>query len=301
MSYLRAKDYIVQIQDANLQQIISNDPNVQAEAERLAQEEMISYLVQKYDVKSEFTDTSPFSMSLVYKAKQRFEINFPAYAPATTYHINDLVINQSIGYVCTGTTTGAFDNTKWTVIGNQYDLYYASLPKPEFDNRNFYSIGDQVFWKDKTYTCAIATPVLDHSTAIQYGTYSNLPAQNVFPDDPVNGVTYWGTGTAYTVTAGTLPTDTTKFTKGDNRCQQLLAYMVDVVLYHLHTRISPRNIPPLRFKRYDGSPDNPGNGGAIGWLKMAAQGEVTVNLPRLQPIQGSRIRYGGNVKLNNSY
>lgn len=300
MSYLRARDYILQIQDANLQQIISSNPEVQAEAERVAQAEVISYLVQKYDTTQEFTDTNPFLMSLAYPAKARIEINFPAYVPATNYVTNDLVINAGIGYVCTGATTGTFAPAKWTAIGTQYDLFYAKLPKAEFDCTKYYKVGDQVFWKDNTYTCKIATPVLDHGTILQYGSYSALPSQNVFPDDPLVGVTYWGAPTAYVVTAGTLPTNAA-WTKGDNRSQQLLLYMIDIILYQLHTRISPRNIPPLRFKRYDGSPDNPGNGGAIGWLKMAARGEVTASLPILQPRQGSRIRYGGNVKNINSY
>jgi hypothetical protein len=36
-------------------------------------------------------------------------------------------------------------------------------------------------------------------------------------------------------------------------------------------------------------------------LKAVGKGDVTANLPLLKPAQGSRIRYGGNVKNINSY
>jgi hypothetical protein len=82
--------------------------------------------------------------------------------------------------------------------------------------------------------------------------------------------------------------------KGDNRNQQMVNYLIDIILYHLHSRIAPRNIPELRVKRYDD---------AIAWLKQCAKGEfITGGLPLLQPRQGMRIRHGGSLqKQNNNY
>ena len=79
---------------------------------------------------------------------------------------------------------------------------------------------------------------------------------------------------------------------GDNRNQQLVNYFIDIALYHVHSRISPRNIPDLRVKRYDD---------AIKWLKMAGRGDITAELPLIQPKQGARVRYGGQVKNINTY
>jgi hypothetical protein len=45
-------------------------------------------------------------------------------------------------------------------------------------------------------------------------------------------------------------------------------------------------------KRYDD---------AKAWLKAAGRGDITANLPIIQPTTGARIRYGGNVKNINSY
>ena len=50
----------------------------------------------------------------------------------------------------------------------------------------------------------------------------------------------------------------------------LVMYMVDITLYHLHSNISPENVPELRFTRYEA---------AINWLKAVAKGDISPNLP----------------------
>lgn len=82
------------------------------------------------------------------------------------------------------------------------------------------------------------------------------------------------------------------WTLGDNRSQQLVVVMVDIVLYHLHTRIAPQNIPELRVLRYRS---------AQRWLNDANKGNITPNLPLTTPRAGGRIAFGGNTKLNNIY
>lgn len=79
---------------------------------------------------------------------------------------------------------------------------------------------------------------------------------------------------------------------GSDRDPQLLAYIIDIALYHLHSRIAPRNIPELRQTRYSN---------AINWLLMCAKGDVTAKLTPIDPAQGRRIRYGGNKKNINQY
>lgn len=79
---------------------------------------------------------------------------------------------------------------------------------------------------------------------------------------------------------------------GADRDPQLLAYIIDIALFHLHSRIAPRNIPEIRKDRYEN---------AISWLKMCAFGDVTPKLTPKDPKQGSRIRYGGNTKNTNIY
>lgn len=79
----------------------------------------------------------------------------------------------------------------------------------------------------------------------------------------------------------------------DNRSQQLLTICLDISLYHLHSRIAPRNIPDLRVKRYDD---------AISTLKKFLKGDTIPQIIKLQqPSQGRRIRYYSEQKQQNGY
>jgi hypothetical protein len=247
MSYLIQSDYNKQIQADNLNQVIGSDLSVLSSAELAAQEEITSYLIQKYDLTKEFTDTKPWSNAVAYKAGDR--------------------------------------------VSDSNILYFGAYPKPIFDYTLIYAKGDQVFYKDKTYTAQLPTVIPSHETQLQYDLSSVPRGTSVFPDDPILGAQYWGTGTSYTITAGTVLTDA-KWTKGDNRSQQMVQYMVDIALFHVHSRISPRNIPEIRFERYTR---------AISWLKSAGKGDITANLPVKQVHTGGRIRYGGQVKNINKY
>lgn len=57
---------------------------------------------------------------------------------------------------------------------------------------------------------------------------------------------------------------------GPARSAVLVLYLVDLALYHLHSRQNPRNVPQIRQDRYDH---------AIEWLKMARKGSISTGLP----------------------
>ena len=290
MAYLRLQDYYQQIQSQQLDQITGGDATIRLSAEYKALEEVTSYLTQKYDMASELTDTAVWSNTAIYKAKNRVYLYAADYVNATAYVVGNLATYQGSVYICTASTTGAFDATKWTLLGVAYSLFFVTLPKPEFNYQVLYTKDEQVFWKDKVYTAQYDTPQYGHEDQLQ--TNNPATAMNFFPDDPINGPGQWGTGVAYSVAAGTLPTDATKWTSGDNRSQKILECLIDIALYKIHARIAPNNTPQLRIDNYDA---------AILWLKACAKGTVTANVPVIQPKQGRRIRYGGNTKNVNSY
>lgn len=312
-SFLYYGDYAKQIALDNLQQIIGGNQTILDGIQRAAVEECISYLKQKYDTEKEFEDTTQYDRSLVYKAENTVYLNANAYSASSTYALNSLTLQAGNVYRCTTAITvpEVFNISHWTLLGQQWDLFYTLLPKPMFQYDKVYVIGDQVFWKDKTFTCKIATSILTHDAKLQMGIASGINVLNIFPDDPVSGVQYWGVGVAYSVPANTDLTNTTYWTKGDNRDQKLLMTCIDIALYHAHCRISPRNIPELRIMRYMGNDGDRETRGqrilyptysALGWLQAAAIGDdITPELPRLQPYQGARIRFGGNVKNVNNY
>ena len=308
-SFLYYGDYAKQIQSDNLSQITGGNLTILADAQSAAVEECMSYLRQKYDVSQAFQSITKFDMTKTYKAGQTVYLDADAYDPLKTYALNALVLQGGSVYSCKTAITvpEAFTLAKWNLLGSQYDKFFAAYPQSIFDYQQYYSKGDKVFWKDKVYTALVSSTSLDHQAMLEVNISGTDPVANNFPD---KSTSQWGTGVAYSVTAGTLVTNTTSWTAGDNRGQKLLMICIDITLYHLHARISPKNIPDLRTHRYCGMAEDRVSDkshviyptySALGWLQSAAKGDISPNLPVLQPKSGRRIRFGGNQKLINQY
>lgn len=72
--------------------------------------------------------------------------------------------------------------------------------------------------------------------------------------------------------------------KGEDRNALLVMYITDMLLYHIHSRTNPRQMPEIRAIRYDA---------AIDWLKAVAKAAISPDLPLLlTPDQGSKFRAG---------
>jgi hypothetical protein len=310
-SFIFYGDYAKQIQTDNLQQIIGENQSILDSIQKAAVEECVSYLKQKYDVSQAFQPVAQHDKTKIYKAGQTVYLNAPAYSATSTYALGVQVLQSGNIYSCSTAITVAEVWTvgHWLLIGPQYSTYYALFPYEAFNYQKVYAVGDQVFWKDKIYTCRITTSILDHEALLQIGQSGTNQILNVFPDYPVNN--NWSSGVAYSVPISTLITNTTYWTPGDNRDQKLLEVCINIVLYKAHLRISPRNVPELRVIQYMGNAEDREIRGqrilyptycALGWLQAATIGnDITPSLPLLQPAQGSRIIYGGNVKLINNY
>lgn len=272
MAYLFFRDYKRLIQLDNLNQIIGNDNLLISECEPIGIAEMKSYLVQKYNVNKEFTDTLLFQVNIAYNVNQRVYIDASTYL-ATNNYIEDVDLCLFGGkiYICTTNTTGTFNPSHWLLLGNQYDVFYSFYTNGFFDYYREYLVNEYCVYENKIYKA------LRQSTGI-------IPTSNA---------TIWSFQNDFT-TGVSLPTNTTFWKVGDNRNQQVVTYLTDIILYHIHSRIAPRNIPELRVKRYDD---------AIKWLKNCATGEdITAGIELLQPTQGLRTRYGGsNPKNINTY
>jgi hypothetical protein len=292
MPYLIFTDFKKQIQTDNLLQVIGSDLNVLNTAQLQAIEEAKSYLVQKYDTSNELRPISQWNpTNYGYKPGESVYLDASGYSATENYAPGVLVLNANIVYRCIAATTGEFDVTKWKKIGNQYEMFVVKYPFAPFDYDANYVTGDKIYYSCSVYQALIGTKPVQGSSIIQYGTYNNVPAKNVAPDS-AEGAIRWKLIEQYKVPPYVAVTDTKYFTPGDGRSQQLVAVIIDICLYHLHSRIAPRNIPELRVKRYDD---------AIAWLRMCANGDITPALPELQPRQGARIRFGGSIKNQNSY
>jgi hypothetical protein len=275
---LRDTDYLRNIQDAHLQQIIESDPSIQLDVEQSAQSEITSYLAQRYLPNKIFTDTTEFNIGTTYYGKNLVEYTEPEWVVSTTYALNDRVSYLGKIYKNILSCTGIKPTfvTNWEFICYDKDLYYAKTNNPEWSYLTTYSMGDIVWYENIYYTA------LSGSTG-------------VLPTD----TGYWSGGSTLSF-VGQYPENTTYWIKGDNRNQQIVMYLIDITLYHLHCRINPRNVPEMRAIRYDGA-NALQTGGAIGWLKKVASGDVTAELPVIVPVQGSSIRYGSVQKNINNY
>lgn len=276
MAYLRKSDYNHLIQEFNLNQITSGNDSILDKCEQIAIAEIKGYLSARFEVDNELNSVTLFSSSATYTAGKIVYIDGEEYDDGKTYALDAIVNHLNKIYICIQAGVDKMgDVSYWTLLGDKDDLFYAKFPSPEFDFEKAYKKDDQVFYKGREYT------------AIK-------PSQGIKPDDPTYGVQFWGEGEAYTFT-GQLPTNTTYFTHGDLRNQQLLMVAIDMTLYHLHKRIAPRNIPELRVKCYDD---------AVIWLSKCADGKIIPNLELIQPksqASGLRTRFGYNVKNQNNY
>lgn len=293
--YLHNSDYWV-IQDTQLGQVIQNSQTKLRKAEMLAEEEIHSYLTQRFDLDYEFTNTGTWSYGVTYSAHDRVILDYPLYSTTATYSIYDCTIYAGDAWMLSGTSSisGTFSSQYWSKLGPQYGLFYGKYPAPLFDYLEFYEKNEQVYWKGHTWSCQSATTTLTDTGRNQYLYVKNIPYYNVFPDDEFRNSNqkYWSKGGTYSIPAGTLPNDENYWTAGDNRSQQMIMYMIDIALYHLHKSISPQNIPVLRLESYKM---------AIKWLNSIAMGEITAKTLQLQPRSGMVIRSGGNTKNPNSW
>lgn len=272
---LTDNDYLRAIQADNLAQVIESNNQTKLDVEQASQAEMIGYLSQRYKVNEVFRDTKVFSISAIYNAKQLVVFTASNYDALITYTTGSFILQAGNIYKSiAGNVPHVFNVNEWTFICLDKALFYVSLPYPEYNSNTEYSIGSQVWFNDKVYTAT--TSVKNVSPLISQ---------------------YWGLGVTYNVT-GIYPDNITKWTFGDNRNSLIVQYLLDITLYHLHSRINPRNIPDLRKERYNGN-DPMERGGAIGYLKNVASGDVTCDLPKIDPTQGLSIRWGNANGLTN--
>ncbi len=275
--YTRPKDYELYCDSQTLTQIVNFDLALKRLCEYSVEDQIKSYLSQRYDFSKpygEFTDTDVWSYSTVYKANNRVYLDASTYSASSTYALHALTLYSGSVYICSTAilVAEAFTPANWTLLGTQYDLFYITEPAEAWNFQKSYIAGDTVYYKDKTYTSAVTST-------------------NIAPDSRY-GSTYWGTGTVYSVPAGTLPTDTTKWTAGDNRNNYLLQIYITIVVYNMFMKVAPKNIPQTRENQYKM---------AIDWLEKAGSGAVTAGLPLLVPEQGSSIRWGSEPKSINIY
>ncbi len=309
------------------------------DAESIAVAEMKSYLDNRYITDEIFANSQEFSTGTTYYGKNLIQYIEDRFCTGTTYQFGDRFSYNHKIYetVVTGGTSGITPTTTntnpsstaytYNFITNNKTLYYANLPIPEWDNNINYKQNDLVWYKDEIYIAIQnvrgINPHQSQNLELRYGTpsvlsYNSLGTfdNNTYPTVinpvPSKNIGHWAlydtlTTNCYTATSSTYsfsgktPDNTCYWTKGDNRNSVIKMYLIDILLYHLHARINPRNIPELRNIRYNGGNNDFQGGGAIGWLKNIEKGKISLNAPEKTPQVGLAVRWGSYVKRSNYY
>lgn len=313
MGYLTLSDYRNSIQQSIFNQLVQNNYAKLSIAESAALDIVISHLIQKYDVTQEFIDILPWSPTTTYNIRDRVVIDYPAWVAGNLYNVNDCVISNGIGYVCTHANSDAsFHPANWSPLGAQYAIYYASFPAsclyqgeaaeptladplaPMFDTSKNYFLNDVVYWKNALYTCKMATVYIQPADLKQYFVYENVPLPNVFPDDAVNNTNhqYWSAPISVVIPPGIQPDVPNIWTPGDNRNPQLVECMKRIAIWILSDLLATNNRPMVWEDNYKS---------ALEKLRGFAEGKTTLRIPLIQPNAGKRVRYGGGIKQQWAY
>jgi len=283
VAFLIKKDFEKHIQKDNLNQILGGNDFYLNECILLSIAEATSYLSQRYYIEKIFNETNqPYDSNKQYRIYERIYANFPAWENNITYTVNTNVSysgfiykknNNMVGYTQGNLPT---DPTYWIPQYKNDTIYSTNFYSiPIFDYSQKYQKNDIVKYYYSAFICK--------QTSLNIIPTPNNDYWDIYPSS----------------FSSVLPTDTLSWLEGDNRNEQLKACLIDIALYHLHSRINPRNIPELRKERYDGnSPEQ--KGGAIGWLKNVAHGLVNADLPEKIDFQ-LPISWGSYEKQNNNF
>jgi hypothetical protein len=191
-------------------------------------------------------------------------------------------------------------------IRHRYDFAKVFKAVKTFSITAAYTVDDRIFWSPNAYQ--ETTYIVGEVVSYQDNIYQcNTPVTAGEPFDSAKWTLLAENNTFYTciadTTAGILPTDTNYFTAGDNRNPLIVEYTVDIVLYNIHSKISPRAIPDVRRTRYDGFGNLKEGDSAIASLIQVQKGNVTLDLPVIEPtVQNTeRVAYGSSPSSNFSY
>jgi hypothetical protein len=188
-------------------------------------------------------------------------------------------------------------------IRHRYDAALVFKVVQVYSDTTAFVIGDRIFWEETAYS-ELATYATNDRVSYSGSIYEANQAVAPEAFDPAKWDLLAENETFYVCSVdsiGNLPSSTAYFTAGDDRNALIKEITVDVVLYNIHSKVSPRNIPDVRRVRYDGTGNLKEGDSAIATLMQCQKGNITLNLPVVTPdVQNTqRVSYG--VQSNSDY
>lgn len=206
---------------------------------------------------------------------------------------NDRVINEAIDQAVEECAS---------YIRHRYDYDQVFRVVIPYLATTAFAVGDRVFWSPDAYDTAV-TYTIGQVMSFEDNIYSAKGTTTPGVFQPSEWTLEAENNTFYTCTAdstGNLPSDTNYFTAGDNRNSKIKQVTIDITLYNIHSKIAPRSVPDVRRIRYDGGGNKNDSENAITYLVKVQKGQVTPDLPVIQPIEqnSERVSYGSTPNLN---
>jgi hypothetical protein len=267
--FLRASDYSKLIQSDKLDVVISEDESIKLDAELAALEEVKSYLRHRYKEDLVFAPLQSYDDATTYYWGDRIYLTADAFSPVTVYTTGQKVLQAGNVYQnIAGSAAKSFNESEWDLLGSEG---HYQMEVELWDDEANYVLNDLVKYETKA--------VRKYYRSLS--TNTNIDPYNDNGDN-------WEVVTSI---SGEIPTSA-YWIAGDSRNKLIVMHLIDIVLYHLHSRINPRNIPEFRIQRRDD---------AISYLKMIAKGQVSIDLDLITPEQGNNISYGSQPVNNNFY
>ncbi len=162
--YTRPHDYKLYCDTTTLTQVVNADLSLKRLCEYAVEDQIKSYLSQRFNFSKpygEFTDTVVWDVTTIYKANNRVYLDATAYSASSTYDLDDLILKDGNVYICITaveevvtivddeevTTIEAFTPAHWTLLGEQYDLFFVTPPEEAWDYQKNYLVGNEVYYK----------------------------------------------------------------------------------------------------------------------------------------------------------
>ena len=188
-------------------------------------------------------------------------------------------------------------------IRHRYDAGEVFREVVGYSDTASYSEGDRVFWSETVFSDTTSYSLGDRvsfdgdiymaNTVVSPGQFDPLEWDFL----AVNNTFY----TSLQATVGNLPVDPLYFSAGDNRNPKIKEVTIDVALYNIHSKISPRNIPDVRRVRYDGFGNKNDSENAIRYLEKVQKGQIMPDLPAITPNVQNTERWAYGISPTKKY
>ena len=190
-------------------------------------------------------------------------------------------------------------------IRHRYDFDQVFRVVIPYADATAFVVDDRVFWSEDEFS-EETTYTIGQRVSYSSNIYSSIGTSTPGAFDPDEWTLLAENNTFYTCilgSTGVLPSVDTSFTLGDNRNAKIKEVVIDVLLYNIHSRLSPMNIPDVRRTRYDGNGNQNDSGNALRYLTKVQKGDITPNLPVIDPIvqNSERISYGVSSNTKHNY